>query len=398
MDGLRGSTGATVKPRLRIAILTRNFDPTGGGAERYTVALAERLAVRHEVHVFAQHIANPACGLTYHRLPALKKPRWLNQLLFAYLAHRRTRVGFDIIHAHENGWAGDVQTVHVRPMRQNLLGSVGGIRRRLRWLKILTSPRLASYLWLERSRFSPCPGRTVVAVSATLQQEVMASYPKSAACLTVIPPGVTLPDTPPAQAEARQALGLPEGIPLLLFVAHDLARKGLDTALQALRDAASVLSQPPHLAVVGGNPGQIHHYRALAARLGLGERVHFLGPQRAMSMVYAAADLLIHPTREDTFGMVVLEAMAHGLPVVVSRAPWCGLAADLGEKEAWLLDHPDDVPALARAIQGLLTDQALRERLSQTGPHVAARYAWDDIAQRYETLYHELLEGRRCAS
>lgn len=370
----------------------------GGGAERYAVALAERLAARHEVHVFAQHFASQVPGLTYHRLPALKKPRWLNQLLFAYLAQRRTRAGFDIVHAHENGWAGDVQTVHVRPMRHNLLGGIRGLRRGLRWLKIATSPRLATYLWLERGRFRPCPGRKVVAVSATLRQEVATSYPESTTCLAVIPPGVTLPDKPPAQAEARQALRLPEGIPLLLFVANDLARKGLDTALQALRDIPPAsLPQAPHLAVVGGNPGQIDHYRRLAASLGLEGRVHFLGPQRVMSMVYAAADLLIHPTREDTFGMVVLEAMAFGLPVVVSRAPWCGLAADLREEEAWLLDHPDDAQALAQAIQRLLTDDAQRERLARTGPVVAARYAWDDIAKRHEALYRELLEAR-CAS
>ncbi|MDM7323067.1 MAG: glycosyltransferase family 4 protein [Gammaproteobacteria bacterium] len=386
-----------MKPRLRIAILTRNFDPMGGGAERYAVALAERLAVRHEVHVFAQHIAHQAPGLIYHRLPALRKPRWINQLLFAYLAQRHTRVGFDIIHAHENGWAGDVQTVHVRPMRHNLLGGLRGLRRGLRWLKIATSPRLATYLWLERSRFRPCPGRKVVAVSATLRYEVAMSYPESATCLAVIPPGVSLPDKPPTQAEARRALGLPKGIPLLLFVANDLARKGLDTALQALRDSASVLSRCPQLAVVGGSPEQIHHYRRLATRLGLEGQVHFLGPQRAMSIVYAAADLLIHPTREDTFGMVVLEAMAHGLPVVVSRAPWCGMAADLSEKEAWLMDHPDDASSLAQAIQRLLTDEAQWKQLARTGPLVAARYAWDDIAKRHEALYRELLEAR-CAS
>lgn len=384
--------------RLRIAILTRNFDPTGGGAERYAVALAERLAKRHEVHIFAQHIASQAPGLTYHLLPALRRPRWLNQLLFAYLAHRRTRAGFDIIHAHENGWAGNVQTVHVRPIRYNLLGEHHGLRRGLlRWLKIATSPRLAAYLWLERSRFRPCPGRKVVAVSSTLRQELATSYPESVACLAVIPPGVTLPDTPPAQTEARQALGLANSVPLLLFVANDLTRKGLDTALQALQDATPVLPSRPHLAVVGGNPGQLDHYRRLAATMGLESQVHFLGPQRAMSVVYAAADLLIHPTREDTFGMVVLEAMAHGLPVVVSRAPWCGLAADLGEQEAWLLDHPDDAGGLAQAIHTLLTHPTQREALARSGAQVATRYAWDDIAKRYQILYRELLEAR-CAS
>ncbi|MGK0673535.1 MAG: glycosyltransferase family 4 protein [Halothiobacillaceae bacterium] len=384
--------------RLRIAILTRNFDPTGGGAERYAVALAEWLARRHEVHVFAQRIASPAPGgLTYHLLPALKRPRWLNQLLFAYLAHRRTRAGFDIIHAHENGWAGNVQTVHVRPLRYNLLGGHHRLRRGLRWLKIATSPRLATYLWLERSRFRPCPGRKVVAVSSTLRQELATSYPESIACLAVIPPGVTLPNSLPAQAEARQMLGLANGVPLLLFVANDLTRKGLDTVLQALHGISPALPSRPHLAVVGGSPGQLDHYRRLTATMGMARQVHFLGPQRAMSVVYAAADLLVHPTREDTFGMVVLEAMAHGIPVVVSRAPWCGLAADLSTHEAWLLDHPDDAGGLAQAIHTLLTHQARREALARSGVQVAARYAWDDIAKRYQILYRELLEAR-CAS
>ncbi len=386
-----------MKARLRIAMLTRHFDPMGGGAERYAVALAEQLSRRHEVHVFAQHIAHASTALHYHRLPALARPRWLNQLLFAYLAGRRTQRGFDIVHAHENGWAGHVQTVHVRPLRYNLLAGRRGWRRLLSLGKSATSLRLATYLWLEGSRFRPCPGRKIVAVSASLQQEIVASYPQSAACLALIPPGVSLPEAPLGQAEARKALGLPLHVPLLLLVANDLARKGLDVSLQSLHGDALHLGDWPHLAVVGGDPRQIQHYRKLAAHLGLQDRVHFLGRQGAMSTVYAAADLLLHPTREDSFGMVVLEAMAHGLPVVVSRAPWCGLAADLRDDEAWLLSHPEDVEGLRTAIRSLLAEAGLRQRLGARGRAVAARYAWEDIAQRHEELYRALLEAA-CAS
>jgi len=71
--------------------------------------------------------------------------------------------------------------------------------------------------------------------------------------------------------------------------------------------------------------------RALARDLGITERVRFLGIQSDMDPVYRAAESLVHPTLEDTYAMVVLEAMAHGLPVVVSGTPWCGISAELSD-------------------------------------------------------------------
>ena len=69
--------------RLRIAMITRNFATHGGGAERYAVAITEQLAARHELHVFAQAIEHDDARITYHRLPAMRKPRWLNQWVFS---------------------------------------------------------------------------------------------------------------------------------------------------------------------------------------------------------------------------------------------------------------------------------------------------------------------------
>jgi UDP-glucose:(heptosyl)LPS alpha-1,3-glucosyltransferase len=88
---------STAHRRLRIAVLNRIFSPTAGGAERYSMALVEQLAGRHEVHVFAQTIEHRWPGVTYHRIRApLKKPRWINQLWYAaatWWATRRTTVG-----------------------------------------------------------------------------------------------------------------------------------------------------------------------------------------------------------------------------------------------------------------------------------------------------------------
>jgi len=399
--------------RLRIAIITRNFATHGGGAERYAVAVAEQLAARHEVHVFAQAIEHDDARMIYHRLSSMRKPRWLNQLLFARKVARLTRTGFDIVHSHENGWAGQVQTVHVRPMRHNLLPPASTrARRAVQWLTIATSLRLMMYLRLEAARFFPCPGRAIGVVSATLRDEMAASYPASQDCLHIIPPGVIVPEHPPSQDAARLALGLPQDAFLLLFVANDFRRKGLDTLLEALERLVGANSfahqhqqqalvrinshlqpMPIHLIVVG-HSAHLAEYQARCRAMGLEGRVHFLGRQEDMQPVYAAADVLVHPTREDTFGMVVLEAMAQGLPVVVSRAPYCGLSADLGEHEGVLLHDPASVGELAAALHALLDDDACRAALAQAGRMVAARYDWAQAAQAYERLYFEFLAAQ----
>ncbi len=391
--------------RLRIAIVTRHFATHGGGAERYAVAVAEQLAARHELHVFAQVIEHEHPSMHYHLLPAMRKPRWLNQWLFARRVARLTASGFDIVHSHENGRVGQVQTVHVRPMRHNLLppGS-GRVQRFAQWLKIITSLRLMVYLRLEAARFRPCPGRVIGVVSSTLRDEMAASYPASRACLQIIPPGVVEPAQAPGKSAARQALGLPQDGLMLLFVANDYRRKGLETLLEALKPLVGANSfaqagvrmnshlqpKPVHLLVVG-NPAQAQEYQSHCRSLGLEGCVHFLGRQEDMHTVYAAADVLAHPTREDSFGMVVLEAMAQGVPVIVSCAPFCGLSAELSADEALLLHDPYSVDELAAALQNLLDDAPRRAALAVAGRKVAARYDWATQAQRYEQLYFQLL-------
>jgi hypothetical protein len=124
---------ADVPRRLRIAVLNRVFSRAGGGAESYSINVAEHLAARHEVHVFAQEIVHEFPGITYHRVSRpLAKPRWINQLWYAASTWWATRRGFDVVHSHENTWHGDVQTIHVKPVRGNLLAGRSGAALRSR--------------------------------------------------------------------------------------------------------------------------------------------------------------------------------------------------------------------------------------------------------------------------
>lgn len=375
-----------VPKKLRIAVFNRTFSPTGGGAERYSIALVEQLSARHEMHVFAQDIDHQWPGVTYHKVSSpLRKPRWVNQLWFATATWWATRRGFDVVHSHENTWHGEVQTVHVMPVKYNLFHGRHGARRVLRWIKVVTSPRLLAYLGLERARYAPRPGRQVVVTSENLRPIMAAAYPDSSAAISVVTPGITLPGTVTAdrKREARAQLGLPADGTCLLFVGNDYRKKGLEVLLQAMVQ----LPADVVLAVVG-NPAHIAEFRAVAETLKLGARVFFLGALKDVSPAYEAAGILVHPTFEDTFAMVVLEAMAHGLPVVVSGPKYCGIAGLLSQgANALMLDDPRDAGELTRVLGELLAQAPLRETLSQGALAFAAHYQWREIALQQEALY-----------
>ncbi len=388
--------------RLRIAVLNRTFSPTAGGAERYSIALVEQLAARHEMHVFTQVVEHHWPGVTYHRISMpMRKPRWINQLWFATATWWATRKGFDVVHSHENTWHGDVQTVHVLPVKYNLFHGRTGWHRVMRWSKVVTSPRLLAYLGLERLRYAARPGRQVVATSDSLRAIMANSYPACNKMVSVITPGITMPElpvTPVLKDEARAQLGLPATGPCLLFVGNDYRKKGLQTLLEALAQLPANVA----LAVVG-NPAHIPAFRKQVQALNLGSRVFFLGSLRDIGPAYEAADCLVHPTLEDTFAMVVLEAMAHGLPVVVSGPEYCGISGLLQHGvNAMILDDPRDADHLTQVLAQVLgqscDQQALKDRLLQGATDFAAHYQWREIALKQEALYFSVLLAKKAAS
>lgn len=382
-------------PKLRIAVLNRIFSPQGGGAERYSIALVEQLAGGHEMHVFAQDISPSLIAqwpqVRFHKVSApLRKSRWLNQLWYATVTWWATRkgsgAGFDVVHSHENTWHGQVQTVHVLPIKHNLFNGKTGWRRAATWLNVLTSPRLLAYLALERGRFAVQPNRHIVLTSPSLLAIFKSTYPACANTLSVITPGVGKVDFSFDKAAAKQALGLPAQGWMIAFVGNDYEKKGLPTLLQALK----TLPEHVNLAVVG-NQAQMPVYQKLANQLGLESRVRFLGAVADVSNVYQAADCLAHPTREDTFAMVVLEALSYGLPTVVSQARYCGIAGLLTDgQNALMLEDPKDAAALAALLRRILDDTDLRANLSRQALAFADGYAWEAIARQQEAMYLDI--------
>jgi glycosyltransferase involved in cell wall biosynthesis len=369
---------------MRIALLTRNFSRTAGGAESYAIAIARELSDGHEVHVFCQETDEPIARAIYHRVwRPFKRPRWLNQMVYALITWWLTRSGFDVVHSHEHVFFGQIQTLHVQPVAQGIWGQRRGWRKALRWLSVLTSPRRLTYMWLEAARMRVQPGRQLVFASQQLLAQFSRYYPGIASISHVITPGVQLPGVPLSRSACRQSLGWGAGDVRLLFVANDYTRKGLDTLLTAMTRL------PSHVLLnVAGQTRQKATYTALANQLGLSERVSFMGPRNDIDVLMAASDLLVHPTLEDSFGMVVLEAMAQKLAVVVSGSPYCGLSAELTHmNDAWLLADPRDANKLAGAIQHLLLDADTRQKLIEHGWSQAQNRGWPAMALAYQKLF-----------
>ncbi|MFM2084969.1 MAG: hypothetical protein RLY95_1787 [Pseudomonadota bacterium] len=398
-----------MKP-IRIANFNRHFSRRAGGAESYAVSLVEGLANRRladgtlefDVHVFSQTLEHHHPDVTYHKVPGpLTHPRWINQLLFAAYTWWKTKSTFDIVHSHENTWHGHVQTVQVRPIRFHLLDGRTGWRLWLRWLKIATSPRLAFYVWLEGARMKALPARVHVAGSQLLKNQMLAAYPHLDANIPIILPGVGAPNMALDKAAALMQIGLPASVTvdtqLILFVGNDYARKGLPALLAslALVQAKQDVACRAHLLVIG-NAAQIPKFQLMAAGQGIAEYVHFVGPQSDMSLVYRAASMMVHPTLEDGFAMVVLEAMSYGLPIVVSSQRYCGISQFLQHGEdALVLDDPHDSAAMAAAINRVQSEPRLAKALSDAGLRFAAQYSWDAVVDAYIDIYQSVIRQSR---
>jgi len=394
MDGTSSNTPQPADahlPRLRIAFVTDRFGQRFGGAEAYGVALMQELARQHDITVVA-HVYDPQSPV---QLPWIKLyvpawlPSWVRSAWFAVCAHRATRRGFDLVHSHVNGWCAHVDVMHVMPVR--FRWRVQPLPRFKRWLSRL-SLRVQTYLLLEALRVRQRPGHTTVTVSTLTAKQLRLAYGTSGQ-FPVITPGVATcaPEAPSWRVTLRRKLGLQATDLLCLMVARAPLRKGLATVVQALQP----LPHNVHLVVVGGDDATRTWFKQSPHATALRARVHLLDAVSDVRPYYAAADCCLHPTLGDSFGMVPLEAMAYGLPVILSPMPWCGFAQYVRhDDQVLLLDHPENAPQLANFVQQLRTQPALRARLGARARHYAEQHGWKQVAHAYQQVYTQVLAER----
>jgi D-inositol-3-phosphate glycosyltransferase len=236
----------------------------------------------------------------------------------------------------------------------------------------------------------------IVAATAVERGHLATHNPADTSRIAVIPCGV---DTglfaPGDQAAARAALGLDER-PRLLYVGRLAPIKGLDTLLDGMARLRAV-DHRAQLCIVGGDAdepldGHEGELRARLSRLGLGDAVMFVGPQpqERLRAWYVAADATVLPSYYESFGMVALEAMACGSPVVASRVG--GLQTTVRDRVTGLLVPDHDPVALAEALGRVLDDADLRWRLGREGVRWAVQHRWPCVAEAVCREYAALVD------
>jgi UDP-glucose:(heptosyl)LPS alpha-1,3-glucosyltransferase len=354
----------------------------------------------HEVHLFVQRW-DPALlpGFVLHGIHWIRVARYLNSLYYAFQTRRLVRrQHFDVVHSHQRTLHHHVLSMHHPCYRMGRPAS-GRWGRWLNAIRGTVNPRHLTYRWLERREFHCRLLTHVIAVSDGTRQDILAHYPLDPARVHVIHPGVDSERMAPDavrrhRVEVRKELELDAQDRVLIFVGSEFERKGLRHVIDALgllqRDGRG---RQPHLLVLGG--GQAGPYQRQAEQLGVARRVHFLGLRTQVERYYAAADICLLPSLSDPFGMVVLEAMACGLPVIVSRHQ--GVAELLKDGyNAYLLENPRDSTRIAE-LTAQLDDDRLREEMGRRARETAQACSWDAMTDRVLALYAESIRQRAVA-
>jgi D-inositol-3-phosphate glycosyltransferase len=314
-------------------------------------------------------------------------------------------IDYDLIHAHY--WLSGVAALTLKarwsaPVLQ-MFHTLGRLKNRVARSAAELEPRVR----LEEETRIVSGADRIVAANVVERAELLRDYGAHASRIATIPCGV---DTdlfrPGDRAEARRGLGLDER-PVLLWVGRIAPIKGLDTLLDAVA-RLSATGQSPRLLIVGGEadePANGHEasLRRRIERLRLEDTVRFIGPQpqSVLPVYYVAADVTVLPSYYESFGMVALEAMACGSPVIASRVG--GLVTTVRDGVTGFLVPDSDVPALAERIESLIADPELRWRVGREGVRWAAQHRWPCVAEAVCREYASLeararahLDAARC--
>jgi D-inositol-3-phosphate glycosyltransferase len=307
--------------------------------------------------------------------------------------------GYSLVHGHYylSGWVGAVlahcwQVPHVQSFHTLA---------RVKNSALPETATLESIRRIDMEAKVMASADRIVATSPTDKQDVIRHYGVSPQKISVVPPGLDLSLFHPMDREqARQRLHLHDKR-MVLFVGRMDRIKGVETLLRmageliaadtSLRLSVLIVGGDRQVRVVDDASRELVRLRGLVSELGLARVVKFVGPkeQHELPAYYAAADVCIVPSYAESFGMVAVEAMACGTPVVASRVG--GLQSTIQHGVTGFLVPSGHPVGFARHVRHIPDSPELGERLGRAAVQAASRYRWPSVARQLEALYASLV-------
>lgn len=346
--------------------LERAFSARGHQVESFTMETARRRPARRAPgRPFTARVAR-AWRLIWWRTAGTRRAR-------RFLAERPG--SFSI--CHEGVLAGDVYVDHGILLET-------ATRHGRSPLRIARNPALLFVHLHDRARYRGRRHRAVVTLSKEEARRLAAAYGFVRPRLEIIPNGVDLerfrPPSPDERRHAREVFRLDDDARVALFVGHDFARKGIVRAIRALEYAPSIL-----LLVVGGDLESVESARAEARAIGVEPRVLFAGVRHDLPLFFAASDMFVFPSSYEANALVLLEALASGLPVITTAAGYAEELVVDGENGFLTSTDPREIGDRLEVVAA-----AEPEKWRERSRSSVLDHSWDAIADRYLALAAEL--------
>jgi UDP-glucose:(heptosyl)LPS alpha-1,3-glucosyltransferase len=370
----------------KLTFVRQRFSRFGGGElilNRTIEALAARGA---SVSIFAREW-EPHDGVAFHRCDPARSPRSTRDSRFAKAACEIiASIPGTLVQSHERMPCCDIYRagdgVHAAYLAHRA-GSMGPIKRFFQSI----SGYHRDVVRLEHEMFASPRLKAVIVNSQMVADEIVAHFAYPRERIHLIPNGIDLTrfDETKLNAlrtETRAMLGISASTKVLVLVGSGYERKGVSQAIEALAQSKSGTT----LLVIGSEK-RVSRYQALAKRVGISDRVRFLGRQENVLPYLAASDAMMLPSIYDPFPSATLEGLAAGLPVITSEA--CGARDIAREIDPGLVRDANDIAGLAGAISIALR-LSDNPQTKQRARAIAARFDMDAMVERMLALYEKL--------
>ncbi|ERN40082.1 glycosyltransferase [Rubidibacter lacunae KORDI 51-2] len=414
-------TIASTRPPIapHVALISVHGDPAAaiggeeaGGQNVYVRQVGESLAARGwQVDLFTRRATQDAKAVVEHgpscrtiRLPAGPPCFIPRQEIFTHAGEfvaalqqyaRREGRRYALLHSNYwiSGWVG-LQLKHADRMPLvHTYHSLGAVKYRS-----VSEPPHTTQQRLEIER--DCLEQSNCAIATSPQErDDLRSLVSERGRIEIVPCGTDVRRFGSiSRLDARAHLGIDPAAKVIFYVGRFDRRKGIETLVRAVR-ASESFGHIPLRAIIGGgfHPGQAdgrerERLGALACELGLEDTLEFSGriSDADLPAYYAAADVCVVPSHYEPFGLVAIEAMACGTPVIASNVG--GLKFTVAHEETGLLVPPQDATGFAIALDRVLGNPDWRDRLGAAGrQRVQAEFSWDGVADRLSALYERVI-------